>query len=68
MAVFRVASPVGPNRLPITKVGNRLTPETAARVFGEMMPTGQKPMQLLKTGSAIRSIHGAAHTRLWNLD
>jgi hypothetical protein len=47
---------------------NRLTPETAARVFGETMPTGQKPMQLLTTGSALRSIHGVAYTRLWNLD
>jgi predicted GNAT family acetyltransferase len=47
---------------------NRLTPETAARVFGETMPTGQKPMQLLTTGTALRSIHGVAYTRLWNLD
>ena len=47
---------------------NRLTPETAARVFGETMPSGQKPMQLLTTGSTMRSIHGVAYTRLWNLD
>src|SRR5436190_8094810 len=47
---------------------NRLTPESAARVFGETMPTGQKPMQLLTTGSALRSIHGVTYTRLWNLD
>ncbi len=47
---------------------NRLSPETAARVFSETMPTGQKPMQLLTTGNALRSIHGVAYTRLWNLD
>jgi predicted GNAT family acetyltransferase len=47
---------------------NRLYPETATRVFGETLPTGQKPMQLLTTGESLRSIHGVSYTRLWNLD
>ncbi len=47
---------------------NRVFPETAARVLSETIPTGQKPLQLLTTGQAIRSIHGTSYTRLWNLD
>lgn len=47
---------------------NRLTPTTAAQVFHETLPTGQKPMQLLTTEDTVRSIHGVSYTRLWNLD
>ena len=47
---------------------NRLLPETVTRVFGETLPMGQKPMQLLTAGDSLRSIHGIAYTRLWNLD
>jgi hypothetical protein len=47
---------------------NRLLPETAARVFADTMPTGQKPLQLLTSDRSLRSIHGVSYTRLWNLD
>lgn len=47
---------------------NRLQPETAARVFADTMPTGQKPLQLLTSDQSLRSIHGVSYTRLWNLD
>ena len=47
---------------------NRLTPETAAQVFRETMPTGQKPMQVLTNENTVRSVHGVSYTRLWNLD
>jgi len=47
---------------------NRLFPETAARVFADTMPTGQKPLQLLTSDRMLRSIHGVSYTRLWNLD
>jgi hypothetical protein len=45
---------------------NRLSPDTAARVFRELIPAGNKPLQILTEGTAVRSIHGAAYTRLWN--
>ena len=47
---------------------NRLSPDTVTKVFGETMPSGQKPMQLLTSGESLRSIHGVSYTRLWNLD
>lgn len=47
---------------------NRLLPETAAKVFADTMPTGQKPLQLLTSDRTLRSIHGVSYTRLWNLD
>ena len=47
---------------------NRLSPETAARALGETLPVGDKPLQLLRFGENIRSIHGAAYTRLNNVD
>lgn len=47
---------------------NRLSAETAARVFEETLPTGKKPLQLLTEGEAVRSIHGTAYTRLHNAD
>jgi hypothetical protein len=47
---------------------NKLSPETAARALGETLPTGDKPLQLLRCGENIRSIHGASYTRLHNLD
>lgn len=46
---------------------NRLSPNTAALVFRDTLPTGNKPLQLLTTGDTIRSIHGASYTRLWNI-
>lgn len=47
---------------------NRLSPETAARVFEETLPTGKKPLQLLTEGDTVRSVHGTAYTRLHNAD
>jgi histone H3/H4 len=47
---------------------NRLSAETAARVFEETLPTGKKPLQFLTEGDTIRSVHGAAYTRLHNAD
>ena len=47
---------------------NRLTPETAARAFRETLPGGNKPLQLLTRGDAVRSVHGTAYTRLHNAD
>ena len=47
---------------------NRLTPETASRVFGETLPQGSKPLQVFTTGDQARSIHGASYTRLYNAE
>ena len=47
---------------------NRLAPDTAARVFRETLPGGNKPLQLLTRGGAVRSVHGTAYTRLANAD
>jgi hypothetical protein len=48
---------------------NRLTPRTAASVFGETLSaSGNKPLQFLTNGNRIRSIHGTQYTRLWNAD
>lgn len=47
---------------------NRLTPGTAAQVFRETLPGGNKPLQLLTRGDGVRSVHGTAYTRLHNAD
>jgi hypothetical protein len=47
---------------------NRLAPGTAAQVFGETLPGGNKPLQLLTRGDGVRSVHGTAYTRLHNAD
>jgi histone H3/H4 len=47
---------------------NRLTPPTAARVLDETLPTSDRPVQILTTGDVIRSIHGVAYSRLWDVD
>ena len=47
---------------------NRLTSDTAARVFAETLPRGNKPLQVFSTGEKARSIHGAAYTRLHNAE
>jgi hypothetical protein len=47
---------------------NRLSPETAARVFAETWPGGTKPMQVYTEGQSVRSIHGASYTRLHNIE
>jgi hypothetical protein len=47
---------------------NRLTPDTAASVFAETLPQGQKPLQLFNLNGRLRSIHAASYTRLYNTD
>ena len=47
---------------------NRLSSETASRVFAETLPRGNKPLQLLTTGDQLRSIHGTGYIRLFDAD
>jgi predicted GNAT family acetyltransferase len=47
---------------------NRLSPDTASRVFGETMPGGNKPLQILTLNDTVRAVHGASYTRLFNAD
>jgi hypothetical protein len=47
---------------------NRLSPKTASKAFEETLPHSDKPLQLLTTGDHIRSVHGVAYTRLWNIE
>ena len=47
---------------------NRLSSQTASRVFEETLPQTDKPMQMLTTGDQFRSVHGVAYTRLWNVE
>ena len=43
---------------------NRLSSDTAKRVFYETLPRGEKPLQLLTESNRVRSIHAASYTRL----
>ncbi len=47
---------------------NRLSADTAARVLAETLPSGSKPLQVLTMEDRVRSLHGAAYTRLYNAD
>lgn len=48
---------------------NRLTPDTAAKVFGETLPpSGNKPLQLFTEGEMLRSVHGTSYTRVYDSD
>lgn len=47
---------------------NRLTPDTAARVFEETMPRTGKPLQVHAQGPQVRSVHAASYTRLHNIE
>ena len=47
---------------------NRLSPQTACRALEETLPTAEKPVQMLTTGNTVRSLHGVAYTRLWDVD
>ena len=49
---------------------NRLSPKTASKALEETLPGAgnYKPLQFLQTGDTIRSVHGAAYTRLWNAE
>ena len=45
---------------------NRVSADTAARIFQETLPRSGKPLQLLTAGDSVRAIHGASYTRLYN--
>lgn len=47
---------------------NRLSPDTAARVFQETWPTGSKPLQVFAAEDVIRSVHQASYTRLYDVE
>jgi hypothetical protein len=47
---------------------NRLSPDTAHRVFQETLPGGNKPLQIFTMDQSIRSIHGTSYTRLHNIE
>lgn len=47
---------------------NRLSYSTASRALQETLPRADKPLQILTTGSQVRSVHGVAYTRLWNAE
>ena len=49
-------------------MSNRLTADTAARVFADTLPGGTKPLQLYTQGDELRSLHAASYTRLYNTD
>ena len=43
---------------------NRLSSDTASRVFSETLPKTNKPLQLFTEGVMLRSIHGTSYTRV----
>lgn len=47
---------------------NKLSADTAVRVFAETLPVGKKPVQVLTEANGTRSIHGTNYSRLWNSD
>ncbi len=47
---------------------NRVSADTAWRVFNDTLPDGNKPLQIYTHGEMIRSIHGVSYTRLYNAD
>ena len=47
---------------------NRLSSDTAKRVFYETLPRGEKPLQLLTESNRVRSIHAASYTHLYDAE
>lgn len=48
---------------------NRVSPDTADRIFRETLPqNGKKPLQLFIEDDRIRSLHGTQYTRLWDVE
>lgn len=45
---------------------NRVSADTATRIFQETLPRSGKPLQILTSGHNVRAIHGASYTRLYN--
>ena len=47
---------------------NRVSADTAARVFRETLPGGARPLQLFTEDDLVRSVHGVGYTRLHDAD
>jgi hypothetical protein len=47
---------------------NRLSANTACRVFEETLPKGDKPWQIFTMEQTARAVHGVSYTRLFNAD
>ncbi len=47
---------------------NRLSPSTSAQALIETLPRSEKPLQVLTRDTAVRAVHGASYTRLYNTD
>lgn len=47
---------------------NRLSHRTASKALEETLPSADKPLQILATTDLVRSVHGVAYTRLWNVE
>lgn len=47
---------------------NRLSADTASRVFAETIPKAAKPVQLFAEEGTLRSLHGTGYTRLHDAD
>jgi hypothetical protein len=47
---------------------NRVSADTASRIFRETLPAGNKPLQVFTEDDLIRSVHGHSYTRLHNVD
>ncbi len=47
---------------------NRLSLKTASKAFEETLPISDKPLQILTRDNEVRSVHGVAYTRLWDVE
>lgn len=47
---------------------NRLSTKTASKALEETLPRRGRPLQLMTTDETVRSVHGVAYTRLWNVE
>lgn len=47
---------------------NQLSTKTASKALQETLPACDKPLQILAQENEIRSVHGVAYTRLWNIE
>lgn len=47
---------------------NRLSHKTASKALEETLPRSDKPLQILTSNEQVRSVHGVAYTRLWNVE
>lgn len=47
---------------------NKVSADTAQRIFFETLPGDGKPLQFLTAGDEIRAVHQASYTRMFNVD